>query len=109
MVRHWGDQERMRETYRESVFVDVVDDVLEALRLISGASRVVSSSLHGVVFADSYGVPRMWDWFDAVQGRGFKFRDYGTVLGPFEPGEWHKPDPGLVKDIKDGLRGCLTL
>ena len=109
IVPHWQDQERMRETYREGVFVDVVDDVLEALRLISGASRVVSSSLHGIVFADSYGVTRMWDWFDGVQARGFKFRDYGTVLGSFEPGEWYKPDPGLVKDIKDGLRGCLTL
>src|SRR3989304_5693638 len=60
IVPHWQDQERMRETYREGVFVDVVDDALEALRLISGASRVLSPSPPGVVFADAYGIPRMW-------------------------------------------------
>lgn len=105
IVPHWSDQARMLTTYPGTRFVDVTGPPMRALQMISGAAKVISSSLHGIVLADAFGVPRMWDWFDGVQGGGFKFADHGSVVGAFEPGEWHQPD---VSHIQQELRECLT-
>ena len=77
----------------------------DALQAIADAGAVVASSLHGIVLADAFNVPRMWDWFDGVQARGFKFHDYGSVVGEFEPGQWCQPE---ITQIQRGLRECLN-
>jgi hypothetical protein len=96
----------MMTLYPGARFVDVTGNPHTALEAIAGASTIVSSSLHGIVLADAFGLPRMWDWFDGVQAQGFKFRDYGSVVGAFEPGEWRQP---VVDHIKNDLRGALDL
>ena len=106
IVPHWQDQDRMRATYPTARFVDVTGPPMKAIQQIAGAEQVISSSLHGIILADAYGIPRMWDWFDGVQAGGFKFHDYATVVGHFEPGEWHAPE--LVSGLKTELRECLT-
>lgn len=106
IVPHWQDQERMRAMYPDHEFVNVVDDPWKALQQIADSDRVISSSLHGIVLADAFGIPRMWDWFDGVQAAGFKMRDYATVAGLFDPGLWYQPD---VSTTQQELRECLSV
>lgn len=107
IVPHWQDQERLRALYTDATFVDVMGDPETALRTIAGADAIVSSSLHGLVFADAYGIPRMWDRFRTLGT--FKFTDYGSVVGYAAPGEWFTPDPLLIEGVRKELDECLTV
>ncbi|MDO5676877.1 MAG: polysaccharide pyruvyl transferase family protein [Propionibacteriaceae bacterium] len=62
--------------------VEVLAPLPNVLREIASAEIVLSSSLHGLVVADSYGVPNQWTPIgDGVTGSGYKFRDYYSAFG----------------------------
>jgi hypothetical protein len=104
IVPHWEDQERMKSERPGATFGDVLGDPILLLRQIREADVVISSSLHGLIFADALGVPRVWDWFDGVPFEGFKFRDYAALVGRFNPGDEVKVPESLVDEIASGLR-----
>ena len=43
---------------------------------------ILSSSLHGIIVADSFNIPNAWIYLtDKVIGKGFKFHDYFSAIG----------------------------
>lgn len=61
--------------------IDPCAPVLDVLRAISECEAVLSSSLHGLVFAESLGVPSQWLRLgDRLAGGSFKFRDWYAAL-----------------------------
>lgn len=69
--------------YKDDVLlIDVRRDPLAVLEEIDSCGAILSSSLHGVVAADSLAIPSAWMFLtDAVLGGGYKFRDYFSVFG----------------------------
>lgn len=50
---------------------------------IARCRAVLSTSLHGLVVADSFGIPVVWFELEpALWGKDFKFLDYESVVTP---------------------------
>ena len=65
--------------------VDVQRGPEHVVREISACRVVLTSSLHGLIVADSFGIPAAWTLLEPhVYGGDFKFRDYESVLNSLE-------------------------
>lgn len=59
------------------LFINALDPVNKVVKEVNSCERIASSSLHGLIIADAYGVPSVWiKLSDRVLGWGFKFADY---------------------------------
>lgn len=86
IIPHCFDQDhpaidRLRQDPRARV-IDITGDIYEVVEEIARCEFIVSSSLHGIIAADSYGIPSAWLRFtDRPLGDGFKFLDYFESVG----------------------------
>lgn len=63
--------------------VNVHQAAERAVREIASCGAVLTTSLHGLITADAFGIPAVWTTLDpALNGGDFKFRDYETVVTP---------------------------
>ena len=83
IVPHFFDKDNeiikkiMINNYKHINIIDVQKRPKEVIKEIDRCEYVLSSSLHGMIVADSLGIPNAWLVLsDKVQGRGFKFYDY---------------------------------
>lgn len=71
-----------------STLINICGDPFETLNKIASCGIILSSSMHGLIAADSLGIPNQWIKFsDEVIGNDFKFKDYYSVYG-LEPKAW---------------------
>lgn len=65
--------------------IDVQRGPDAVIREIASCRAVLTSSLHGLVIADAFGIPVVWTLREPlVSGGSFKFHDYETVISPQE-------------------------
>lgn len=73
---------RISERFKGQVkIIDVQREPISVLKDIERCDYILSSSLHGLVSADSLGIPNGWIVLsDKVFGSGFKFYDYSSAV-----------------------------
>lgn len=88
IVPHYNDKSHPWLKKIEDRHVKVLDvqklDVFSFVDDLLSCERIASSSLHGIITADAYGIPSTWLIFSkglfnrwsGIKGKGFKFRDY---------------------------------
>lgn len=63
------------------LLINVQDSAANVAQQISQCEMIFSSSLHGLIVADSFHIPNVWlELSKNVIGNGFKFHDYNTAI-----------------------------
>lgn len=66
----------------DSVIIDLKKEPMSVYKQIGQCELIISSSLHGLIIADSFGIPNLHVRVtDKLMGDGFKFRDYYSGYG----------------------------
>jgi pyruvyltransferase len=82
IVPHYKDKKLFTEK-----IIDIEQDWKSFVNEIKQYKKIISSSLHGLIIAEAYGIPVEWkEYSNEVIGNGFKFRDYlsGTDRTSFD-------------------------
>jgi pyruvyltransferase len=68
----------------ESILINVRDEPEQVIKEISGCKNIISSSLHGIIVADSFGIPNLWienKYKSVKEENRFKYLDYYSSIG----------------------------
>jgi pyruvyltransferase len=113
VIPHWSDTRLAHDHRFQGKWTnDVISawgDPLDVISRIGRCKRIVTSSLHGLILADAFGVPRRFEpcrrmLLDSDEGNLFKFHDYAASVNvPFRVGEIQKADRNLIEDRKNEL------
>src|SRR5581483_6811440 len=76
VLPHWSDHE-LAGRFSYGQILDVRDPPEKVAQEISRCKRLISSSLHGLIVADAFGIPRQAEFFPNAHNKGgdFKYRD----------------------------------
>lgn len=72
----------LAKQYKNAIYIDVTKEPMSVIKEIASCNSIISSSLHGLIIADSFGIPNMWiECSNNVLGNGYKFYDYYSSYG----------------------------
>ncbi len=113
IIPHWTDKELefdSRFIRFTPKIIRVADDPIKVISEIGRCKRVVSSSLHGIIIADSFGIPRRIEiahrmiTHPSQEGGLFKWRDYSSGIGhKFKIGVMEQVDKNKIADKQSEL------
>lgn len=82
IIPHYADKKILEEIEIihlgiQYKIIDIELNRMDFIRTLCSCRYVLSSSLHGIIVAHSYGIPALWiKLSDKIAGDDFKFRDY---------------------------------
>ena len=75
------------------------DDIEGTLRSFLQCEKILTTSLHGLIIADAYGIPNAWLDSRTPKGLEFKYWDYLISVGKIrEPQAYRLHAPGVTAD-----------
>jgi pyruvyltransferase len=111
ILPHWTDTElaqRPEFLKYDPLIINPMDDPLRVISEIGRCRKLVTSSLHGVILADAFGIPRRTELAPrlaaGLEGGVFKFKDYNASVGvDFEVGLTQEAPRHRVEDRQHEL------
>ena len=121
IIAHYKEQDepifqQLMNAYPNSLFIDVRQTPDAVIHQIASCECIISSSLHGLIIADSLYVPNIHiKVSDKLLGDGFKFDDYYSAYGLEHPMldlnkedmptlEWVKAHYPITKEMVDTMK-----
>jgi pyruvyltransferase len=114
IVPHWSDTKlELRKDFLkyDPLIIHASDPPLEVIRKIGSCRKIVASSLHGIILADAFGIPRRTEMTPqfAREGGDYKFRDYNeSVSVEFKVGVTQEARLSKVRDRQHELYDVFT-
>lgn len=82
VVPHYIDKLRVEDWPDDILNINVADDTYLMINEMMKCEYIISSSLHGLIVADTYGIPALWvKLSDSLVGDDMKFHDYFASIG----------------------------
>lgn len=107
IIPHYVDADadvfqKMKNEYSNSIIIDVKAEPMNVLETIASCKLIISTSLHGLIIADSFGIPNIWcESSDKIIGEGFKYRDYYSSFDltaePFDLRKGEIPSLSMIR------------
>lgn len=113
IVPHWSDRTLEfdpRFAKYSPRIIHAAGDPLEVIREIGRCKKIVASSLHGIIVADAFSIPRRIEMTGdfSREGGDFKFRDHNAAVGvKHTVGLTQSPNRYKVEDLQHGLYDML--
>lgn len=78
IIPHYTDYAEIKKRYPTEYVINLTtDDPVKTTKEITSCRKIISSSLHGLIVANAYGIPATWVKFsNNLVGNDFKFYDY---------------------------------
>lgn len=118
IVPHWSDDQLAQTPVFQQfkpLIIDVTDDPLWVITQICRCHKIVTSSLHGAILADAFGIPRRIELAPRMkthpheEGGVFKWRDYLSSIGEeLELGKTKQADYDKIIDKQHELYDLFT-
>ncbi len=106
IIPHFKDKENsdIKRLQKEGgVIIDIFGGETEFIDNVCRCKRVVSSSLHGLIVADAYGIPSKWIKVSGkIFGGDFKYGDYYRSIGVKNEGPLIIKRSTTVNDLSQG-------
>lgn len=82
IIPHHIDYEFVKEKYPEYKVINLISaDIEGVITEITECENIISSSLHGIITANAYGIPAAWFRINKLVGDDIKFHDYAQSVG----------------------------
>jgi pyruvyltransferase len=83
IIPHYKDKENSWVRNKKGAkVIDIQGPLNKVVDEVCSCEAIISSSLHGIIMADAYGIPGYWvKLSDKLVGGDFKFRDYCMSVG----------------------------
>ncbi|MBA2411162.1 MAG: hypothetical protein H0V62_15830 [Gammaproteobacteria bacterium] len=91
--------------------IDVTCQEADFISQVVSCKAIVSSALHGLVIAESYGIPNIWTALSgSVVGKGFKFHDwFSTARSPQKTPVQARSPRDLIQAGKDAALHDMSI
>ena len=105
IIPHYGHYEEILKTQSPAHIIDPFLPTEQFINEVLSCNVIYSSSLHGLIVADAYGIPNKW----VIYGDTFKYRDYySTTINPKEPFNMSDLSKPFVSEYKYPLDDLLN-
>ena len=90
IIPHFREQDsqlikQLKNHYSNSIIINLRDKPMDVVHQIAECETILSSSLHGLIVADSFHIPNqhimLYEYGEKMKGDGFKFEDYYSSYG----------------------------
>jgi pyruvyltransferase len=114
IVPHYNDFKLINDWFRDRediVVIDMMTDDIESKTIeFLECESIISSSLHGIIIAHSYGIPAVWQKFsNKVFGDDIKYQDYMESVGLAFYRPEIKTSPYSVKECEELFKALPCL